>query len=120
MISLSNFLENKKESAILTCLGAKIKSISKIYLLFNLIITFSSLLFGFGISIIAESSLNSIIYKKFGLKHLIDVPYTSFFRIPFGFVIGILLLAVLSAFLFTIVPILAYKNFSITDELRDE
>ena len=120
MISLSNFLENKKQSAILTCLGARNKSISSIYLTYNSIITLTSLVFAFLISILSQSSLNSLINSKFGLDNLISIPISTFLGIPFGFIIIVLLVALISTFLFTVLPILAYKNFSISEELRDE
>ena len=120
MISLSNFLENKKQSAILTCLGARTRSISLIYLIYNFGITFLALIVGIGSSFILQNSLNSIICKKFGLTNLIAIPFDSFHGVKFGLIIASFLVAVLCTFLFTMLPVLAYKNFSISEELRDE
>ena len=120
MVSLSNFLENKKQSAILTCLGAKTSSISRIYLFYNLVISFIGFAFGLLISLLMESSMNSLIEYKFGLTNLITIPTGSFLGIKFGFILMIFIISVVSTILFTILPILVYKNFSISDELRDE
>lgn len=120
MISLSNFLENKKQSAILTCLGAKTNSISLIYLAYNSIITVLSFLVGFTISFAMQNILNKIVHLKFGLTGLISIPIDSFFGIKFGLVFTTLLGSLFCTFLFTILPIVAYKNFSISGELRDE
>jgi len=120
MISLSNFLENKKQSAILTCLGARSSSISSIYLTYNCVITTIAFISGFLFSFIAQSSLNSFIDSKFGLDHLIQIPTGNFLGLKFGFMIIVLLASLICTFLFTLLPILAYKNFSISNELRDE
>ena len=120
MISLASFLERKKESAILTCLGSKSKSIRTIYLLTNLFITYFSLACSIGISIIAMSIINNIIYKSFGLQNLIAIPLQNFIGIPYGLPLMLFLLATISTILFTIVPIQIYKNFSVANELRDE
>lgn len=120
MISLSNFLENKKQSAILTCLGAKTNSISLIYLAYNSIITVLSFLVGFTISFALQNILNKIVHLKFGLTGLISIPINSFLGIKFGLVFTTLFGSLFCTFLFTILPIVAYKNFSISGELRDE
>lgn len=116
MVSLSNFLENKKQSAILTCLGAKTKSISSIYLTYNSILTTIGFLFGFVASFALQNIINNIITKRFGLTNLIDVPFNSFLGLP----LIVFFVSLLFTFLFTILPILAYKSFSISGELRDE
>lgn len=120
MISLASFLQRKKESAILTCLGSKSKSIRTIYLLTNLFITYFSLACSIGISIIAKSIINTGIYKSFGLQNLIAIPLQNFIGIPYGLPLMLFLLATISSVLFTIVPIQIYKNFSVANELRDE
>lgn len=120
MISLSNFLENKKQSAILTCLGAKSRSISLIYLIYNSIIAVLAFISAFFLSSIVESFLNSFVQNKFGLANLIKVPFGTMLGLPFGFILIMFVAALLSTCLFTLIPILIYKNYSISEELRDE
>lgn len=120
MISLSNFLENKKQSAILTCLGARTGSISLTFLFYNLIISLSAFALSIGLSFLCMSSLNLLIQKSFGLSNLITNCLDIKFFFPYGFLAVSLAVVILSTVLFTLVPIFAYKNFSISEELRDE
>ncbi len=120
MVSLSNFLENKKTSAVLTCLGVREKSISKIHIFLNLTVSISSFLCAFVLSIPIQNLLNSFVSKKFGLVKLISIPFKSFLGIDFGFLIIGILITIFSTLLFTLLPIMVYKRFSISEELRDE
>lgn len=120
MISLSNFLENKKQSAILTCLGAKNNHISYIYLQYNLLISIFAFIAAVLFSFLIQNSLNSIINNKFGLTNLISIPIENYFGLRYGLFLLVFSIAILCTVLFTILPILAYKNFSISNELRDE
>lgn len=114
MVSLSNFLESKKQSAILTCLGAKKKDISSIYLIYNSIISLLSLASAILLSLGFKTFLNSLIYKKFGFPNLISIPYS-----PVLF-IALIAASLLLTCAFTLIPIAIYKNYSISEELRDE
>ena len=120
MISLSNFLENKKQSAILTCLGAKNNHISYIYLQYNLLISIFAFIAAVLFSFLIQNSLNSIISNQFGLTNLISIPIENYFGLRYGLFLLVFSIAILCTVLFTILPILAYKNFSISNELRDE
>ena len=73
-----------------------------------------------GLYYIIQNSMNSLITKHFGLANLISIPFESFYGIKFGLIIFAFLVAIFSTFLFTMLPILAYKNISISEELRDE
>ncbi len=120
MVSLSNFLENKKTSAVLTCLGVREKSISKIHIFLNLSVSISSFLCALGLSVPIQNLLNTFVCKKFGLVKLISIPFKSFLGIDFGFLIIGILITIFSTLLFTLLPIMVYKRFSISEELRDE
>lgn len=120
MISLSNYLENKKESAVLTCLGAREKSISKIYLTYNVLITILSFVVSIIVAPFAEKVLNEFLKEKFNLENLIIIPNNNLFGIPFLFHAITFLMIVFLTFIFTIVPIFLYKRKYIADELRDE
>lgn len=120
MISLSTFIENKKTTAIMTCLGARNKSIYSLYLSENIILILISFISSLGVSFVLQKFLNVIIYNKFSLNNLIDIPYQSYFGIPFGLVIFLFLVALIFSFIFTLTPMVIYRSRSITDELRDE
>jgi len=120
MISLSNFLEAKKQSAILTCLGAKNKSIKSIFLKHNFVIVAISFVLSFLFASLFESALNSKMQTRFGLTRLISVPFSQYFGIPYGLEIALFLVAFISVIIFTITPITIYKRYSLSEELRDE
>lgn len=120
MIALSSFIERKKESAILTCLGAKDGSISTIFLFENYIILGVSLLLSFFIIFPAQLALNAIFSNVFMLNNLINVPFVSFLGIPFLFSPLLILVTLLISTVFILIPITIYKNKSTIEELRDE
>ena len=120
MIALSSFIERKKESAILTSLGAKDKSISSIFLLENYIVIGASLLLSFLIIFPTQLGLNAIFSNIFMLDNLIKVPIRSFLGIPYLFIPLLIIISLLVSTLFILIPLNIYKNKSIVEELRDE
>ena len=120
MIGLSSFIENKKNSAILTCLGAKNSSIQSIYLSENYLIVIVSLILSIPLAMLSEFVLNMLIEKSFSLSNLISIPFIRFMGVPFLLPIGLALVALLFSSLFTLTPMLIYRHISLSDELRDE
>ena len=120
MISLSTFLEDKKNTAILTCLGARNSSIYNIHLSENFLIIILSFVSSIFLSHFLESKLNSIIYTKFSLKNLIEIPFKSYVGIPCGLILLLASIAIICSTIFTLVPMIIYRHNSLTDELRDE
>lgn len=120
MISLSTFIENKKNTAILTCLGSRNSSIYNLYLSENFLIVVVAYLLSIILSYFSQDKLNSILFNKFGLNGLISIPFLKWCNIQFGLVIISFLIAFVFSILFTIVPIIFYRKLSLSDELRDE
>lgn len=120
MISLSNFIQNKKESAILTCLGSRNKSITSIYLTENYLILLITLLLSIFISIYSQQFINQIIYEKFSLNNLINIPIDKFLNVKLGLPITIFVISTISISIFTLIPLFVYRKISLVDELRDE
>ncbi len=120
MISLSTFLENRKNTAILTCLGARNSSIYAIHLIENYLIIFFSYFSSIFLANFLQSKLNEIIYEKFMLKNLITMPLKMYLGVPYGLIIILGIIAFICSTLFTLVPMIIYRHNSITDELRDE
>ena len=120
MISLSTFIENKKSSAILTCLGARHYSIQSIYLSENYLVIAISLIISVLISTLTQSILNIVIENSFSLSNLIVIPWRNFFNIPFGLFALVSLIAIVFSTIFTLVPMFIYRHISLSDELRDE
>lgn len=120
IISLSTFLENKKNTAVLTCLGARNKSVYNMHLIMNFLIIFFGYIFSIVLAVFLQPRLNKFLYEKFVLKDLINIPFKSFMKIPFGLPIFVMLLAMLCSFIFTLIPMMIYRKNSLTEELRDE
>lgn len=120
MISLSTFIENRKNSAILTCLGARNSSIQSIYLSENYLIVSLSILISIFLSIGLQYVLNSLIAKNFSLNNLITIPLVSFMNVPFGLVLMLFVVAIIFSTIFTLLPMILYRHMSLSDELRDE
>lgn len=120
MISLSTFIENKKNSAILTCLGARNRSIQSIYLSENYIVVLVSIVISIFLAILLQFILNNLISKNFALDNLITIPFMSFYGYPFALPILLILIALVFSTIFTLTPMLIYRHMSIADELRDE
>ena len=120
MLSLSSFIEKKKESAILSCLGARSFDISSLFLDEVHLILFASFISSIGLTIPLQNLLNQIFENHYGLSHLFDIPYQSFYNIPFLIPVGMLIIFFVISSLFVLVPITIYKSNSLTEELRDE
>ena len=120
MISLSTFIESRKNTAIMTCLGAKNSSIYNLYLTENYILIF--LAFGFSILLakFLETILNQYLFKSFSLSNLITIPFESFCGVKFGFIFLLLGIAIIFSTVFTLTPMIIYRTKSLADELRDE
>ena len=120
MISLSSFLQNRKNTAIMTCLGARNSSVYNIHLLENYFVIGLSFVASIFISFYTQKFLNPYLSNKFSLSNLITIPFESFFDFQYGLIIGLAALVVLCSTLFTLVPMLIYRHGFITEELRDE
>ena len=120
MISLSNFIENKKSTAIMTCLGARNVSIYNLFLSENYLIILISYSLSLIICPLLISKLNSLFSKVFVLDNLISLPFVNFLGLPFGILIILFLTSLIFSSVFTLVPMMTYRNNFLTDELRDE
>ena len=120
MISFSTFIENRKNSAILTCLGAKNSSIQTIYLSENYIVVGISIIISIFVAILLQFLLNNIISNNFALDNLITIPFKMFLGTPFGLIFLLFAIAIIFSTIFTLSPMLIYRHLSLSDELRDE
>lgn len=118
IISLTNYSEDRKISAILTVLGAKSNQIEDIYLnesffsaLFSLIL---SLILSYPLSIVC----NTIINKYIAIKNVVVIPYQSFLRIPFFYPFILFVVVFVLVSLSTLIPIKFSKKNVIRLELQ--
>ena len=120
MISLSSFLQNRKNTAILTCLGSRNSSIYNLHLCENYIVIAISFWISMFLANFAQKKLNPYLSNKFSLSNLITIPFESFYGIPFGLILILSSVIVVCSTIFTMVPMLIYRHGFITEELRDE
>lgn len=120
MISLSTFIENKKNSAILTCLGSRNSSIQSIFLSESYILVVISIVSSIFVSLLLQKLINNFISEKFSLNNLINIPMSSYLNVPYFLPLLILAVAIVFATIFTLVPLTMYRHISLSDELRDE
>ena len=120
MISLSSFLENRKNAAILTCLGSRNSSVYRIHLFENYFLIVISYLFSLLLAILGQKFINPILSRKFSLSNLIQIPFNTFLGVRFGLILILLGIIFVSSTIFTLVPMVFYRHGFITEELRDE
>lgn len=120
MISLSSFLQDRKYTAIMTCLGSRNSSIYNLHLIENYIVIAISFICSLFISFYAQKVLNPYLSNKFALSNLITIPFESFYNVRYGLIIFLAAIVVVMSTLFTMVPMLVYRHGFITEELRDE
>lgn len=120
IISFSSFTEDKKISAILTCLGSDKNSIFKIYLMENLFIggiaSISSIIIAPLFSLLA----NLIIKNITTFESIIKIPYLSFLGVPLLFPLIIFISTFLVCLLATYIPLFFSKKISPKEELNEE
>lgn len=118
IMSFTSYSEDRKVSAILSCLGATNDEISEIYLNESLLNGFISISFSLFISYFLSIGINAIVKRIVGLDNLINIPFVSFLNIPFLFPIFALVIGLsLSAFI-TVIPIIFSKRISLKEELK--
>ena len=120
MISLSSFLQERKNTAILTCLGSRNGSIYRLYLSENYLVIILAFIISIFVSILLQNLLNPFLASKFALNNLIQIPFSSYFDIPYGLILIFGLIALLTATIFTVTPMLFYRHGFLVEELRDE
>ena len=120
MVSLSSFLQNRKETAIMTCLGGRNRSIYQLHLLENYLVVTIAYLVSIGLAILGQYLLNPYLSNQFALSNLIEIPLLSFLGIKFGLLIIFFLTVLITSTLFTLVPMFIYRHGYLSEELRDE
>lgn len=120
IISFSSFTEDKKISAILTCLGSNKNSIFKIYLMENLFIGGIASLTSIIIAPLFSLLANTIIKNITTFEGIIKIPYASFLGVPFLFPLMIFLSTFLVCLLATYIPLFFFKKISPKEELSEE
>lgn len=120
IVNFSAYVDDRKNSAILSCIGASNSEISDIYLSESIIIGLSALFLSFVLSPLFGLLINRIVNKTIGINSIINIPFTRFLNIPILLPFLILLCTLLVCILTSMLPILFSKKISIIEELKDE
>jgi len=119
-LSYSSFMENKKQAAILSILGATQSDRSYVYEGEGYLNSLISALLALTLSIPIQRIANSFLEKEIGISGIISIPYFEFMGIPFLPVLGILLFALVIALIGCSVPLTIASRRPLVEELRDE
>ena len=120
IVSFSSYSEDKKNSAILSCLGAKKSEIFSIYLYENIAIGLISLVISFLASPLLSILINMVIFKFTSFVNMVTIPFLVFMgkRLLFPLIMLISTFAV--CIVSTYIPLFFSKKISLKEELADE
>lgn len=120
ILSYSAYVQDKKKSAILLCLGATSDDIMNIYSVETLSFGLVSLFLSFILAPLFAWIVNAIIFSKTGFAKMVNIPFLSFLDKPLLFPLICLFLTILICLLSTCLPIQVSKKISLKEELADE
>ena len=113
-LSYSTYVFNKKQSAILTILGAENDDICMVYIIEQVLIGIISLLLSFLAIPFIQKLMNLIIEKNTKFENLIAIPSDINTKIFISFILIALI------FVFVCLPLIISKNNEIYKELKEE
>lgn len=120
MASFSSFVSGRKESALLTVLGAKRVEINAIFVFESMLVCAGSAALSLLFAPLLQSFLNGLLAKKFDVNGLIAIPFQRFMGVPLLVPLALLLGASLLAFLSSSIPLFIHRRLPLVEELRDE
>ncbi len=115
-----SFLERRKQTAILTSLGASKKEIRVLSLSEPLSSSLISSLISLGLSWPVSYLFSKLLYQKFGIASFVSIPYLNFLGIPYFPLIAVFLFSLLIAFFSAAIPLFVTRKRNLLEELRDE
>lgn len=120
IVSFSSYSEDKKVSAILSCLGANKNDIIDIYIYESTIIGLIAVTISIILAPLLSIVINFVINKQLSFSNLIEIPLESFLNVPFLFPLLIIFITFLVCLFSTYIPIFFSKKISLKEELTDE
>lgn len=119
IFSYSAYVDDKKESSILSCLGASNREIISIFVAEAMIVAFFGFLFSTVIAYLLENPVNYLLTNILDISNLIKIPFSNMFGIKGFLPLTVLFCSCLITLIFSSVPILINKSVSIKKELSD-
>ncbi|MBO4285909.1 MAG: hypothetical protein J5880_01080, partial [Bacilli bacterium] len=122
LISFSSYSEDKKRSAILTCLGADLYQIIDIYVNENIMIVSLSILLSFLLIIPIKTLANFLLFKLIGIDNVVSLPSSILpsISLPYSYYLFLIIISIIVVTFSTLIPILFSKRISVNEELREE
>ena len=119
VFSYSAYSDDKKESAILTCLGAKNSEVVGIFTTETLIVTILSFIFSTILSFVLQPPLNKFLGMLLDLEDLIKIPFSEYLGVKGLLPVGIFVIINFVALSFSYISISINKKLSVKKELSD-
>ena len=122
LISFSSYSEDKKRSAILTCLGADLFQIIDIYVIENIVIVSLSLLLSFILLFPVKTLANFLLFNLVGIENIITLPssISPSLALPYSYYLVMIMASLLVVSLSTFLPIVLTKRIAVREELKEE
>ena len=122
LISFSSYSEDKKRSAILSCLGADLFQIIDIYIYENMMIIVLSLITAFLLLFPIKTLANSLLFNLIGISEVISLPSSilPMINLPYSYYLALIIISLIVVSLSTLLPIIFSKKISVIEELREE
>ena len=119
VFSYSSYNDDKKESSILSCLGAKDSEVVGIFVSESLIIVFLSFLLSTVFSWALQKPINLLLNTLLDIPNLINIPISSYMGIKGFLPLTVFVIAAIVTLLFVSIPIFINKKASLKKELSD-
>ena len=120
IVSFSSYSEDKKSSAILSCIGAKKSEIFSIYLYENIAIGLISLAIALIVSPLLSMLGNYLIFYFTSFANMITIPLLMFIGKKLLFPLIMLISTFFICLVSTYIPLFFAKKISLKEELADE
>ncbi|MBE6136114.1 MAG: ATP-binding cassette domain-containing protein [Erysipelotrichaceae bacterium] len=122
LISFSSYSEDKKRSAILTCLGADLFQIIDIYVNENIMIVAISLLLSFSLLIPIKNLANYLLFQLIKIDNIVVLPssISQNIALPYSYYLALIIASIIVVILSTFIPIVFSKRIAVNEELREE
>ena len=120
MTSFATFLNEKKNAAILSILGADDEDIEKIFVRPKIYLSIIASSLSFFLALGVTYIFNCIFFNVFGVNNLLTIPLLSYLDIPFFLPIIIYLLSIILCYLSTKIPLLYHRKNALYLELASE
>ncbi len=115
-----SFLERRKQTAIVTALGASKNEINILSMAEPFLTSAVSSIAAIGLSIPVSYLVSTLLFNKFKIASLISIPYFDFLGIPFFPIFMVIGLSLFVALVSAAIPLLVTRKRNLLEELRDE